>query len=352
MPIYRGGTKVERGQLKIGTQDVKEVYLGATKIWPEALNAALNPVFGASVGNSSGYDVAVTNYDASFSWLVTTTAGAAVIHNSGLVQVTGLAASQSATITVTTSKANHDNGSGSTSGTANAQLNPALNPTFGAFAGIVGGWRVPVANYDSSFTWAVTSTAGFASINSAGLVEVIGLNHSQSSTITVTTSKANHHNGSGSTTGKANDYVPPPPPPELNFDNPSNGGYGGGGTMISYSAMGSGVGNAADCSGSAVIGWDVRHYQGEGHHGGNMIAELVETKTVPCTFTDTGYGVRIEIKGSPSTSLNTCHMEGSSPGGRALRKRVVKATVINPNGTVSTFSSMTNWTTGPLSDCP
>ena len=266
MTIYRGGTKVEVGQLKIGSKDVKEVYLGAIKIWPDVL--------------------------------------------------------------------------------------PALIPTYGASAGIVNGWRVPVANYDSSFAWAVTTTAGAATINGAGLVEVTGLAHSQTSTITVTTSKAGYQNGSSSTSGKANDYVPPPPPPELNFDNPSNGGYGGGGTMISYTAMGSGVGSAADCSGSAVIGWDVRHYKGEGHHSGNMIAELVETKTVPCTFTDYGGTVRIEISGSPSTSLNTCHMDGSSPGGRALRKRIVKATVNNPNGTVSTFSSMTNWTTGSLSDCP
>lgn len=261
MPIYRGGTKVEVGQLKIGTQDVKEVYLGATKIWPEEI-----------------------------------------------------------------------------------VLNPALNPTFGQYAGIVGGWRVPVANYDASFTWAVTTTAGVATINGGGLVEVTGLAHSQSSTITVTTSKANHHNGSGSTQGKANDYVPPPPPPELNFDNPSNGGYGGGGTLISYTAMGSGVGSAADCSGTALIGWDVKHAVS------GMVAESVETKTVPCTFTDYGGSVRIEIKGSPSTNLSTCHMEGST-GGRLLRKRIIKATVNNPNGTVSTFSSLTNWQSGPLGDC-
>ena len=268
MPIYRGGTKVEVGQLKIGDQDVKEVYLGATKIWPEAV-----------------------------------------------------------------------------------ALQPALIPTYAAFAGIVGGWRVPVANYDASFSWSVTTTAGVATINSGGLVEVTGLADSQSSTVTVTTSKSGHHNGSSSTSGQANDYVPPPPPPELNFDNPSNGGYQGGGTLISYSAQGSGVGNAADCSGTAVIGWDVRHYKGEGHHEGNMVAELVETKTVPCTFTDTAGGVRIEIEGSPSTALNTCNLEDSGPGGRALRKRIVEATVTNPNGSISTFSSMTNWSTGSLADC-
>ena len=190
----------------------------------------------------------------------------------------------------------------------------------------------------------MTTTAGAATINGGGLVEVTGLADSQSSTITVTTSKANHYDGSGSTQGKANDYVPPPPPPELNFDNPSNGGYQGGGSLISYSAMGSGVGSAADCSGTALIGWDVKHAVS------GMIAESVETKTVPCTFTDYGGSVRIEISGSPSTNLSTCHMEGSD-GGRLLRKRIIQATVNNPNGTVSTFSSLTNWTSGTLPDC-
>jgi hypothetical protein len=260
MPIYRGGTEVEVGQLKIGSQDVKEVYLGATKIWPEAV-----------------------------------------------------------------------------------ALQPALIPTYAAFAGIVGGWRVPVANYDASFSWSVTTTAGVATINSGGLVEVTGLADSQSSTVTVTTSKSGHHNGSSSTSGQANGYEPPPPPEDLNFDNPSNGGYTGGGTYIVYSAMGSGVGNAADCSGTAVIGWDVKH-------ASDMVVELVETKTVPCYFTDSNGGVQIEISGSPSTSLDTCHLEGST-GGRSLRKRVVEATVTNPNGSISTFSSRTNWSMGTLTSC-
>jgi len=33
-PIYKGDTEVLDGQLKIGNQDVKEVYLGSEKIWP------------------------------------------------------------------------------------------------------------------------------------------------------------------------------------------------------------------------------------------------------------------------------------------------------------------------------
>lgn len=35
-PIYKGNTEVLEGQLKLGNQDVKEVYLGSEKIWPPA----------------------------------------------------------------------------------------------------------------------------------------------------------------------------------------------------------------------------------------------------------------------------------------------------------------------------
>jgi len=35
-PIYKGNTEVLEGQLKLGNQDVKEVYLGTEKIWPPA----------------------------------------------------------------------------------------------------------------------------------------------------------------------------------------------------------------------------------------------------------------------------------------------------------------------------
>ena len=34
MPIYKGSTEVTTGNLKLGNQDVKEVYLGAEKVWP------------------------------------------------------------------------------------------------------------------------------------------------------------------------------------------------------------------------------------------------------------------------------------------------------------------------------
>ena len=36
MPIYKGSTEVTAGNLKLGSKDVKEVYLGSEKIWPSA----------------------------------------------------------------------------------------------------------------------------------------------------------------------------------------------------------------------------------------------------------------------------------------------------------------------------
>ena len=56
MPIYRGSTKVEVGQLKIGDQDVKEVYLGAIKIWPEVTNSGLTDGQSAATSKSGDHN--------------------------------------------------------------------------------------------------------------------------------------------------------------------------------------------------------------------------------------------------------------------------------------------------------
>ena len=60
-----------------------------------------------------------------------------------------------------------------------------------------------VSNYDSAYTYAVTSTAGQASINSTGLVTVTGLGKDQSVTVTVTTTRTGYTTASASITGRS-----------------------------------------------------------------------------------------------------------------------------------------------------
>jgi hypothetical protein len=60
-----------------------------------------------------------------------------------------------------------------------------------------------VTNYDSAFTYAVTTSAGQASINSTGLITVTGLLPDQSVTVTMTTSRSGYDTTTASVTGRS-----------------------------------------------------------------------------------------------------------------------------------------------------
>jgi titin len=62
-------------------------------------------------------------------------------------------------------------------------------PAFSATTRTSTGFTVQVANHDASYTWAVTSTVGTASISAAGLVTVSGVPANTSATATITSSK-------------------------------------------------------------------------------------------------------------------------------------------------------------------
>jgi hypothetical protein len=62
---------------------------------------------------------------------------------------------------------------------------------------------VQIKDYDEAFTYAVTSSAGQASINSTGLITVTGLRPDQSVTVNVTTTRTGYASGSGSITGRS-----------------------------------------------------------------------------------------------------------------------------------------------------
>jgi len=62
---------------------------------------------------------------------------------------------------------------------------------------------VQVTNYDAAFTYTASSSTGQASINSTGLVTVIGLNPGQSATVTVTTTRAGYETGTASVSASA-----------------------------------------------------------------------------------------------------------------------------------------------------
>ncbi len=83
-----------------------------------------------------------------------------------------------------------------------------LTPTFGSITSIAGGYTTQITNYDSSFTWSASTTAGSVSVSGTGLVTVSGLSDAQTATTTISTSKSGVPNGSASDTGSSADSPP------------------------------------------------------------------------------------------------------------------------------------------------
>ena len=167
------------------------------------VGAALTPEFGAVSSTADGFTVQVSNYDAAYVWEVSASTGTAAIDGAGLITVSNLAPSQSATVSVTASRTGYESGVADISGSASVGV--ALTPEFGGVVSTADGFTVQVSNYDAGFTWDVTPTAGVASISPSGLVTVAGLMSGQSSVVTVSTSRSGYESGSADASGSAND---------------------------------------------------------------------------------------------------------------------------------------------------
>jgi hypothetical protein len=121
---------------------------------------------------------------------------------SGTISITGLFASTSYTFTIT---ALNSAGASLASAASNSitTFTPGISPLFTSPSSYDGRFTVQISDYDSAFTYAVTSSAGQASINSTGLITVTGLSPDQSVTVSVTTTRTGYAPGSGSITGRA-----------------------------------------------------------------------------------------------------------------------------------------------------
>ena len=163
------------------------------------VSAALTPEFSAPTPVEEGFNVRVTNYDSDFAWSVSTTSGTANIDAEGLITVTGLLPEQSATVSVTTARRGHYDGSASVTG--RAATGAALVPEFYEPSATVDGFTVQVRNYDTAFDWTANSSGGFAGISDTGLVTVSGLEAGESALVTVRTYRAGYFDGFATTTG-------------------------------------------------------------------------------------------------------------------------------------------------------
>ena len=124
---------------------------------------------------------------------------------SGTISITGLSASTSYTFTITALNSEGASlaSAASNSITTAAALATGIAPLFTSASSYDGRFSVQIKDYDEAFTYAATSSAGQASINSTGLITVTGLLPDQSVTVSVTTTRTGYAPGSGSITGRA-----------------------------------------------------------------------------------------------------------------------------------------------------
>ncbi len=161
------------------------------------LGTPIVPTFDTSIAISGGFTFNVTNYDSRTTWTETITAGIGTI-TAGTptgtrlpITVSGMNPGATTSIQVSTFRATYETGVANTSGTS---LSAALTPVIATPVVNTDGFTSLITNFDSNYTWRITTSSGSATINN-GQITVIGVNFATSVTETVTASRATFDTG-------------------------------------------------------------------------------------------------------------------------------------------------------------
>ena len=168
------------------------------------LGTQINPTFGPSTSTADGFTVNLINYDASYTYSVPQfTSGSGTITVGTVagsimpITVTAMSPGAVATISINNQKTGFASGNGVVSGSA---LNAARVPVIGNIVTLTGGFTAAVTNYDSAFTWGVSSSTGTAIINTQGGITVSGVAPSTAVQLTVNATRTTYAPGSTQTT--------------------------------------------------------------------------------------------------------------------------------------------------------
>ena len=182
------------------------------------LSAPRVPIFDTPVPTADGYTINVTNWNGSWGWVPSVSSGsvqAGTPSGSTLpLTVTGLVASASSTVAVTTTRSTYADGSGSAIGAALAA--PRV-PIFDTPVPTADGYTINVTNWNGSWGWVPSVSSGSVQAGTPSgstlPLTVTGLAASASSTVTVATTRAGHVDGAGSVLGTAAPAPAPAPAP-------------------------------------------------------------------------------------------------------------------------------------------
>ena len=172
---------------------------GTANFTGSALNSALVPIFDTPVTAASGFTVAVTNYDANYTWNVTSSAGTATLA-AGTITVANVPAATSASITVVTSRTDYATGTAQISATS---TQTGVTPTLTAATPTANGFTTSISNLVTDYTYQVQSDSGTATLGSAGVITVSGLNPGASAVLTVTALRSGYSTTSTTISGSA-----------------------------------------------------------------------------------------------------------------------------------------------------
>ena len=170
-----------------------------------ALQPALTPEFGTYTPTASGFTVAITNYNTSYTWSGTATNGGSVsfsgTNGNGLATITGVSPNTASTATITTSRSDYNSGTATT--TSTTSLRSGLTPTFGTYTRTETGFTVAITNYDSAYSWSGAATNGgsvaISGSTNNGLATITGLAANTSAVATISTSRTGYASGSANT---------------------------------------------------------------------------------------------------------------------------------------------------------
>ena len=194
------------------TVTVTATRTGYTTTTTDATGAALDPAADLTTTDTTptadGFTFGLTNYDPTFTWEVTTTAGN-VVFADGTVTVTGLEPGTTAIVTLSATKTGAVDASGTVDGTPAIAAGTA--PTLSDPVSTAHGFTTTITNYSLLSAYALSVDAGHV-VRVGDLVTVSGLDAGASASVTVTVARVGYTSESATALGTALAVVPDPTP--------------------------------------------------------------------------------------------------------------------------------------------
>ena len=242
--VSNGGVAIVRGLSPSESSTVTVLSFNANSetgtglsIQIATMARGLLPIFDTSsaVSTADGFEISLSNYDASYQWSgVSSYESATVsISNLGRVVVSGVSPGTQSRVLVTSTKSGISDET-SISAPYSSILGQGLLPAFDTSSIVTtsDGFRIRLSNHNPLYSWsAISSIPGAsATVDSSGLITVTGVPSSTPSVITVTSLRNGYESLTAITDSVTSSIAPPPPAPPAPAPSVGVGGGGGVGT--------------------------------------------------------------------------------------------------------------------------